>query len=106
MRIATLAVAGAVFALPAIATATQYSAQLTTARSENLIARDMLWSCTGAVCRGSSDYSRPLVVCQSLARKAGRIAAFRVDGRVLADSELERCNSAAKAGPATADGTH
>ena len=91
-----LPVALVAIALPAAASASNYSASLASAPTGNLVARDVLWSCAGGTCSGATDYSRPLVVCQSLARKAGPIAAFRVDGQALAAAELDRCNAAAK----------
>jgi hypothetical protein len=37
------------------------------------------------------------VLCQSLAKRAGRIETFLVDGRAFSEVDLQRCNSAAKA---------
>ena len=78
------------------AAASTYSATLATPSSGRLIARDISWDCAGATCRGATDESRPLVLCQSLAKRAGRIDSFFVDGRAVAPADLERCNAAAK----------
>jgi hypothetical protein len=37
-----------------------------------------------------------VVLCQSLAKQAGRVDSFIVDGRAFAVNELERCNASAK----------
>ena len=50
-----------------------------------------------AACQGATDESRPLVLCQSLAKRAGRLDSFVADGRALSAAELERCNASAKA---------
>jgi hypothetical protein len=42
------------------------------------------------------------VLCQSLAKRAGRIESFVVNGRALADGDLARCNASAKQSPASA----
>lgn len=89
------------FALSAApASASTYSATLATPTSARFIARDITWNCGAAACQGATDESRPLVLCQSLAKRAGRIGSFLVDGRALAPAELERCNASAKSQPA------
>ena len=94
----------AALSIPAMASASAYSASPSAAPSGKLITRDILWSCAGGSCSGASDYSRPLIVCQSLAKKAGRLDSFRVDGRAIAPAEHERCNASAKPAATTASG--
>ena len=96
--IAGAAVAG----LPASAAAASYSATLVKPTSERFIARDITWKCGPAACQGATEESRPLVLCQSLAKRAGPVAGFTVDGRALPAGDLDRCNSAAKLAPAQA----
>ena len=88
--------------LAAPAAAASYSAKLSTAASGRLIARDIVWHCGPAACQGSTDESRPLVICQSLARRAGRIESFLVDGRAFSSADLDRCNASSKSTPAKA----
>src|SRR6476661_5595732 len=94
------------FALSAIALATapaaaaNYSAKLSVPTSERFIARDIVWSCGPAACQGATQESRPAVLCQSLAKRAGRVGSFLVDGRAFSPAELDRCNASAKAPPA------
>jgi hypothetical protein len=90
-----LALAAAVFSAAPAAAAT-YSATLSAPSHGQIIARDISWDCTGASCRGTTENSRPTVLCQSLAKRAGRIDSFLVDGRALAAAELERCNASAR----------
>ena len=84
------------------AAAASYSATLATPSNGQFIARDISWNCAGAVCQGATETSRPAVLCQSLAKRAGRIDSFLVDGRALAAAELERCNASAKPAPTAA----
>ena len=96
-----------VLALSALVTATAagaaaYSAKPVTAASGRLITRDIVWRCGPHACQGSSDESRPAVLCQSLAKRAGRIESFLVDGRAFSSAELDRCNASAKSQPAKA----
>ena len=96
------------FALSAVAVAVapaaaaSYSARPAKPTTERFIARDITWNCGPAACQGASDESRPAVLCQGLAKHAGRIDSFLVDGRAFSPAELDKCNSAAKAAPQAA----
>jgi hypothetical protein len=83
------------------ATAANYSATLSQPTSNRYIARDIVWNCGPSACQGATENGRPVVLCQSLAKRAGRVDSFMVDGRTLATAELDRCNASAKsiAGP-------
>jgi len=97
-----------VFALTALALAasaagaSNYSATPATPLSDRLVTRDIIWNCGPAACQGATDESRPLVLCQALAKRAGRIDSFLVDGRALSAADLDRCNASAKSLPAKA----
>ena len=78
------------------AAAANYSAKPATPVGESkIVARDVVWACGPEACLGSTQTGRPLVVCQSLAKQAGKIENFSVDGRPIAPAELERCNASA-----------
>ena len=91
------------FALSAVAlaaaptAAATYSAKPANPTTERFIARDITWNCGAAACQGATAESRPVVLCQGLAKQVGRIDAFLVDGRAFTPDELGRCNSSAKA---------
>lgn len=97
-----LFLAAATLALvPAVASAASYSAKpAAPVASHKIITRDISWACGTDSCLGSTDQSRPVVLCQDLAKKAGRIEAFTVNGRALAAEELAKCNTAARGGTA------
>ena len=78
------------------ALAASYSAKLATPTSERFIARDITWNCGPDACQGATEESRPVVLCQSLAKRAGRIDSFVVNGRALASTDLDKCNASAK----------
>lgn len=84
------------------ATAANYSATLATPTAGRFIARDITWNCGAAACLGATEESRPVVLCQSLAKQAGRVQTFVVDGRALPAGDLEHCNESAKAQAAQA----
>jgi hypothetical protein len=79
--------------------AASYSAKPVVPVSSRFITADIVWNCGPAACQGSTQESRPLVLCEGLARRAGRIDSFIVDGRALGADDLGRCNSAAKPAP-------
>ena len=89
---------GALAICAAPAAASEYSATLAKPANGTLAARDIAWTCTASGCRGATENSRPAVLCQALAKRAGHIESFLVDGRALAAAELDRCNASAKAG--------
>jgi hypothetical protein len=84
------------------AAAATYSAKPAVSTTGRIIGRDIVWSCGPAACQGATNESRPAVICQSLAKTAGRIESFAVDGRLFAAAELDRCNAAAKVKPESA----
>ena len=94
IRIATALTLAALAASPALATT--YSAKPISQSAPKIVARDIIWACGPAACQGSTNESRPAIVCQSLAKKVGRLESFVADGRAFASAELDRCNAAAK----------
>jgi hypothetical protein len=84
-------------AVAAPAAAANYSAKLANPTSGRLVARDVNWTCGTDGCQGATLESRPAVLCQALAKRAGKLEAFFVDGRAFSAAELDKCNAAAKA---------
>jgi len=97
IRSASFLLGLAIAATPAAAA--NYSAILMSPTSGRVIVRDITWNCGAAACQGATAESRPVVLCQSLAKHAGRIESFVVDGRAFTPAELGRCNASAKAEP-------
>ena len=96
-RFAVLFTAAAVLTAPAMAGS--YSAKpLTAPATTKIIGKDISWVCGPDACQGSTDASRPLVLCQDLAKRAGRLQSFTADGRALSAAELDKCNASAKDG--------
>lgn len=93
---ALLAVSAIFLAATPLAAAS-YSAKLVTPTSQRFIAPDIVWMCGADACQGSTAESRPIVLCESLAKHAGRVDSFLVDGRSFSAAELEKCNAGAKA---------
>ena len=84
------------------AAAASYNAKLTAPTSGRIIARDINWACGAGACQGVTNDSRPAVLCEALAKRAGKLDSFVVDGRAFSSAQLEKCNTAAKAEPAKA----
>jgi hypothetical protein len=94
-RIAALLAAAALVASPAFAAS--YSAKpAAMPAAKTIIGKDVGWNCAGGSCSGKSETGRPLLICQDLAKRAGRLESFSTDGRALGDDQLAKCNSAAK----------
>lgn len=89
----------ALVAIAAPAGAANYSAKLTTPANGRIVARDINWACAGDSCQGATAESRPAVLCQALAKRAGKVDTFLVDGRAFSEAELATCNASAKAAP-------
>jgi len=97
--------APALFALVALAAApaaaATYSAKpIAVPTAAKIIGKDISWTCGANGCQGSTETSRPLVICQDLAKRAGRLESFAANGQALGAVELDKCN--AKAGAPTA----
>ncbi|MDL2341151.1 MAG: hypothetical protein QFB89_07465, partial [Pseudomonadota bacterium] len=98
MRQSLLTLAALAAGLSSPALASSYSASLAVPATARIIASDIVWNCGPAACQGATDTSRPVVLCQSLAKRAGRVDSFLVDGHALTSADLDRCNKLAKAG--------
>jgi hypothetical protein len=92
----------ALAAVASPAVGASYSARLAAPTAERFIARDIVWACGTDACQGATEESRPVVLCEGLARHSGRVDSFLVDGRAFSASELDKCNAAAKPAPAKA----
>lgn len=96
--LSALALAGAVMALsPAQALAGNgagYSVTLAAPLSapKQAIINEALWKCAGDTCVAAGNGSRPVLVCQQVARKFGEVAAFTAAGSALASEDLAKCN--------------
>lgn len=88
------------------ASAATYFARLAAPTSQRIIARDISWSCSADACQGATDESRAAVLCQGLAKRAGRIDSFLVDGRAFTPAELDKCNGSARPGASQAIAAH
>jgi hypothetical protein len=82
--------------LAAPAAAATYSATTSSTAPAKVAVRDILWTCASGTCSGSTQNSRPLVLCQGLAKQAGPIVSFTVNGRAISGEELQRCNASAR----------
>jgi len=102
-RMAVLFVATALFAAPAVAGT--YSAKpISVPASAKIIGKDISWTVSAGAYVGSTESSRPLVICQDLAKHAGRLESFTANGQPLAGADLDKCN--AKAGGAGTELAH
>jgi hypothetical protein len=101
-RLLTAAALVAALLAPAVASASTYSAKPLAPAAKRLVAGGINWNCGPDACLGSTDESRPLVLCQGLAKRAGRLESFAVNGRAFAAADLDKCNSAARGGTAAA----
>lgn len=101
-RLATLIAAAAAFVGAPAAAATYSAKPATQPEASRIIARDISWTCGPDACQGSTAESRPVVLCQGLAKRAGHLASFVANGRAFGDAELAKCNLSAKRGSASA----
>lgn len=81
---------------PAFAAAPTLEATLASPQDGRILTRGAAWLCGDTGCVTQSDASRPLVLCQLLAKEAGQVATFSVDGRTLDEDDLAKCNTKAR----------
>jgi hypothetical protein len=96
----TLVLAMAMMAAPGMGTGQAaeggYAATLATAApGDRLVAHGLLWRCDGARCAAPTGNSRPLIVCQALAKAAGPVTSFANGAKALDAGQLARCNGPA-----------
>ena len=101
-RVATLILAAAALAATPAFGATYSAKPANSAKAGRIIARDISWVCGPDACQGSTEESRPAVLCQGLAKRAGRLDSFVANGRAFAPAELDKCNAYAKGAATTA----
>ena len=100
-RFASLILAAAAFVgTPAIA-ATYAAKPAVQSEASRIIARDISWTCGPDACQGSTEESRPAVLCQGLAKRAGQLTSFVANGRAFGAAELAKCNLSAKGAAAS-----
>jgi len=93
----TLAALLAATLVAAPAAAANFSARLTVPTSgQRIIARDIVWRCGPDACQGATENSRPAVICEGLAKRAGHLDNFIANGRAFNSEELAKCNASAK----------
>ena len=97
-RLATLIAAAAMLAGAPAAAATYSAKPAVTPQAARIIARDISWNCGPAACLGNTEESRPAVLCQGLAKRAGRLTSFVANGRAFGEAELAKCNASARGG--------
>ncbi len=95
-RIAVLIAAAALAGSPAVA-ATYTAKPAVQPETARIIARDISWNCGPTACIGKTAESRPAILCEGLAKRAGRLENFVADGRAFGEAPLARCNASAKA---------
>ena len=100
-RVAAFIAAASFLSAPAFA-GTYTATPVAAPAAAKIIGKDISWARDGNSYRGSTEASRPLILCQDLAKRAGRLDSFTADGKALPAGQLAKCNSAAKDG-ATAE---
>lgn len=96
MRLAFIALSTLAAAAPSLAAAPTIEAQLASPADGRIITRSGAWACTDAGCTTRSAESRPAVMCELLAKEAGRIETFAVDGVAFDADKLAKCNRKAR----------
>lgn len=86
------ALAGTAQAAPRGGSIAALAAPLAEPRQE--IISGVLWKCAGGQCTAASEGSRPLLVCQRVAKTFGQVARFSSPAGELSSEELSRCNGA------------
>lgn len=70
-----------------------YHAELAAPATEaRTIASGLLWNCADTACTANKGTSRPVIVCQRLAKEVGPISAFVANGEAIDAKDLQRCN--------------
>ncbi len=92
-RLLACALIGA--AVPAAAAPTWWSAGLSTPLDSprSAIVNSVMWKCAGDQCSAPAQDSRPVMVCQKVAKKFGPVTRFASPAGPLSADELAKCNA-------------
>ena len=92
-RLLACALIGA--AVPAAAAPAWWSAGLAKPLESprSAIVNSVMWKCAGDQCSAPAQDSRPLLVCQKVARKFGTVTRFVSPAGALSADELAKCNA-------------
>lgn len=101
IRVAASIILATLTAAPTIA-ATYSARPSETPGATRIIGKDISWARDGDGYRGSTDASRPLIICQDLAKRVGPLDSFAADGQPLSAEQLSKCNGVAKQSAGTA----
>lgn len=96
MRTTLLALSALAAATPALAVAPTIEARLDAPAAQRIITRSGSWACQEDGCITRNAESRPAIMCELLAKEAGTIAAFSVDGAAFDEKRLSKCNKKAR----------
>jgi hypothetical protein len=97
IRSATLAMALALAAAPALASGPYYHAQPeATSAKPKVVTRDGIWSCSGGACSAPRGNSRAEIACAGLVREVGALRSFAAGGAAFGDEQLAKCNARAR----------
>jgi len=92
LALVLIAPAGSAQATPRGGSVAALTAPLSAPRQE--IISGVLWKCAGEHCAAPAEGSRPMLVCQRVARTFGEVARFATPAGELSSEELSRCNGA------------
>ncbi|MDZ7896220.1 MAG: hypothetical protein U5M50_15390 [Sphingobium sp.] len=59
---------------------------------ERLVARELLFGCTGTTCVAAKGPARDASICSALARAGGELVAFQAGTKTFSADELAACN--------------
>lgn len=83
-------------ATPALAASTVMTAVPENGADARIITKGASWNCAGGNCRAASSESRPIILCQRLAKEVGALQSFTADGRAFDADMMAKCNSKAR----------
>lgn len=70
-----------------------YAAELATPAAERTnVIGGVAWRCQDTTCVAAKGRSRPVVMCQRVARELGEVTGFTAEGEALPAEDLARCN--------------
>jgi hypothetical protein len=85
-------------AVPAVAQGGAYYVAKPAAelKKASIITRNTVWKCRDGVCLAPKSADRPAIMCELVAREAGKLELFTVAGAQMDAAALDKCNARAK----------
>jgi len=91
--VGALTLLAAIAPLPAVASEAFYKVTFAQpVAKQRMMAKELLWSCSGTSCIAVKSTSRAASICSALAKTGGEVVSFNAGATAFTPEEIQACN--------------